>query len=229
MSREQLCDILNTYNLTYRKIIMSSLEVERTSRFAFRKDRRFIFAMMALSSLAGLIVSLVLSVDALRIAENPDLVLSCDVNAALSCGDVARSWQASLLGFPNAYLGMIAEAVVLTLAIAGLGGVKFPRWYMLSAQAVYTLGLVFAYWLFYQSYVNIGALCPWCLVITVSTTLVFVYMTKINVLEGNLAPKKLNDELKSLFDADGDFFLVLTWFCILAGLIIYKYGPVLFG
>lgn len=208
---------------------MSSLEVERTSRFAFRYDRRFMFAMMALSSLLSLVASFVLSVDALRIAADPDLVLSCDVNTVLSCGSVARSWQASLFGFPNAYLGMIAEAVVLTIAIAGMGGVKFPRWYMLSAQVVYTLGLVFAYWLFYQSYFNIGSLCPWCLVITVSTTLVFIYMTKINVLEDNLPPKRLQNFLKGLFAVDGDFYLALVWFCLLLTLILYKYGPVLFG
>lgn len=208
---------------------MSSLTAESKPRFAFRHDRRFMFAMMAVSSFISLIASFVLSVDALRIAENPDLVLSCDLNAVLSCGDVARSWQASLFGFPNAYLGMIAEAVVLTVAIAGIGGVKFPRWYMLAAQGVYTLGLIFAYWLFYQSYFNIGALCPWCLVITVSTTLVFVYMSKINILEDNLPPKRLRESLKSWLASDADFFILATWFLLLAALILYKYGPVLLG
>ena len=43
------------------------------------------------------------------------------------------------------------------------------RWLMRAAQVGYTIGLLFAYWLFYQAYFKIGALCPWCLLITVTT------------------------------------------------------------
>jgi hypothetical protein len=39
---------------------------------------------------------------------------------------VAQAWQVSVLGFPNAFLGLIAEPVVVTLAVAALGGVRFP-------------------------------------------------------------------------------------------------------
>lgn len=223
----QLRELCSSCNSTIQKAIMSSPET--SSRWAFRHSTRFMFAMMALSSFISLIASFVLSVDALHIAANPDISLSCDLNAVLSCGNVARSPQASLFGFPNAYLGMIAEAVVLTLAVAGLGGVKFPRWYMLTAQSIYTLGLVFAYWLFYQSYFNIGSLCPWCLVITVSTTLVFWYMTKINVVEGHLPPRGLRKRLRGFMDADADVFTLLAWFTLLTAMIFYKYGPVLLG
>ncbi len=76
--------------------------------------------------------------------------------------------------------------MVITIAVAALGGVRFPRWFMLSAQVVYSIGLVFAYWLFYQAYFVIGAMCPWCMLITITTTLVFASMTRVNILEGNL-------------------------------------------
>ena len=75
---------------------------------------------------------------------------------------------------------------MITIAVASLGGVRFPRWFMFAAQVVYTLGVVFAYWLFYQSMFNIGALCPWCLLVTVSTTLVFATLTHVNIRDGNL-------------------------------------------
>ncbi|MDD9204882.1 vitamin K epoxide reductase family protein, partial [Georgenia sp. 10Sc9-8] len=84
-----------------------------------------------------------------------------DINSAISCGAVAQAWQASLFGFPNAFLGLIAEPVVITIAVASLAVVRFPRWFMAAAQVVYLLGLVLAYWLFAQSYFVIGALCPW--------------------------------------------------------------------
>ena len=36
---------------------------------------------------------------------------------------------------------------------------------MCGAQVVSTLGLGLAYWLFSQAMFDIGALCPWCLVV----------------------------------------------------------------
>ena len=32
----------------------------------------------------------------------------------------------------------------------------------------------------------IGALCPWCLLVTLSTTLVFTSLTHVNIRDGNL-------------------------------------------
>ena len=104
----------------------------------------------------------------------------------ISCATVGLTWQANLLGFPNAFLGLISEPVVITIAVASLGGVRFPRWFMVSAQVVYSIGFIFAYWLFYEAYFVIGALCPWCLLITLTTTVVFFSMSRVNVLEGNL-------------------------------------------
>ena len=142
------------------------------------------YVEMLISSVLGLIASLVLSIEAITLAENPAAVLSCDLSSKISCGAVSESWQAHLFGWPNSFLGLIAEPVVITVALAALGGVRFPRWFMLTAQGFYTIGLVFAWWLFSQSYFVIGKLCPWCLLITVTTTLVFMSLTRVNILDG---------------------------------------------
>lgn len=191
---------------------------------------RWTYVEMLASSIIGLIASLVISIEALELAKDPFADLSCNINAVLSCGTVGSSWQASLLGFPNAYLGLIAEPVVITIAVAALGGVRFPRWFMNSAQVVYSIGLLFAYWLFYQSFFVIGALCPWCLLITITTTLVFMSMTRVNILDGNLplspgAYRTLSAWLKAGADTLG----VIIIFAVLAAAIVLKYGSELFG
>jgi len=187
-------------------------------------DRRHVGAYLEMlaSSLLGLVASLVLSVDAVRLAEDPYADLSCNISSTISCAKVGLTWQANLLGFPNAFLGLIAEPVVITLAVAALGGVRFPRWFMLAAQAVYTIGLAFAYWLFYQAYFVIGAMCPWCMLITVTTTLVFASMTRVNILEGNLGAgtkRVLERPLRLGLDLAG----VLIIFAVLAAMVLYKY------
>jgi uncharacterized membrane protein len=189
-----------------------------------------VWLMMLLASVASLVASFVLSIDALRIAEDPTVDLGCNINSVISCGTVAGAWQASLLGFPNAFLGLVTEPVVITLAVAGLAGVRFPRWIMLAAQVVYTIGLVFAYWLFHQAMFDIGALCPWCLLVTVATTLVFFEMTRINILDRNFyLPARAQTALESMVRLRVDAILVVVWLLVLTLLIVLRHGEALFA
>ncbi|WP_234346575.1 vitamin K epoxide reductase family protein [Cellulomonas timonensis] len=197
---------------------------------ALRHSRGWIFGTMLFSALISLTASFVLSVDAIALAADPGAELSCDINSVVSCGAVGLSWQASLLGFPNAFLGLIAESVVITIAVASLGGVRFPRWFMFSAQIVYTIGLVFAYWLFQQSMMVIGSLCPWCLLVTLSTTLVFSTLTHYNIRENNLfLPPRLQRSAREFVDSDNDVIVVAAWLVVLVALVLLKYGAALFA
>ncbi len=195
-----------------------------------RQSSTTVWAVMLVSSLASLAASLVLSTEALTLAKDPTADLGCNINAVLSCGTVANSWQASLLGFPNAFLGLIAEPVVITIAVASLGGVRFPRWFMLAAQGVYTIGLLFAYWLFYEAMFDIGALCPWCTLVTVATTLVFFEMSHVNIRDNNLyLPRRLHESLAWAVRANLDLLLVVVWLLFLALLVVLHYGDALFA
>ena len=195
-----------------------------------RHHNAWIFGTMLFSACVSLLASFVLSIDAVRLAENPGTVLSCNINAVVSCGTVAVSWQASLFGFPNAFLGLVAEPVVITVAVASLGGVRFPRWFMFAAQIVYLLGVFFAYWLFHQSMFVIGALCPWCLLVTVSTTLVFATLTHVNIRDGNLfLPARAQRAAAGFVAADLDTIVVTIWLLVLALAVVTRYGGTLFG
>lgn len=195
-----------------------------------RHANTWIFGTMLVSACLSLLASFVLSVDAVRLAADPQTSLACNINSVISCGAVGTSWQAGLLGFPNAFLGLAAEPVVITIAVAGLGGVRFPRWFMFSAQVVYTIGVVFAYWLFYQSLFHIGALCPWCLLVTVSTTLVFATLTHVNIRDGNLLlPSRMQAGLRNAVNADLDAIAVTIWLLALALLVVSTYGSTLLG
>ena len=178
---------------------------------------------MLVGSGIGLIAAFVLAVDALTLAANPDAIFSCDISAKISCGTVGTTWQANLLGFPNAYLGLISEPVVITVAIAALGGVLFPRWFMLTAQAFYSIGFTFAYWLFFQSYFVIGALCPWCLTITLTTTLVFFSITRVNILDGNLRFGTATPKIQSMVRSWIDVYVMVIILAVLAAMVAVRY------
>ncbi len=188
-----------------------------------RPPSRWPFGEMLVSSLIGLFASFVLSVDAIILAANPDAELSCNINSQISCGAVGTTWQANLFGWPNAFLGLVAEPVVITVAILGLARVRFPRWFLLTAQFVYTLGFIFALWLFYQSYFNIHALCPWCLLVTVTTILVWTSMTRVNIEAGNFGDG-VRRKLEPALSYNADIFGSILLIAILAAMVVYNYA-----
>ena len=194
-----------------------------------RAYRKTYWAMLVSSSLS-LIASLVLSYDAVKLAGSPSSKLSCDINAVVSCGKVAKSWQSTLLGFPNSYLGLMLEPVVITVAIAGLTLVVFPRKFMRVAHVGYALGLLFAFWLLSQSLFVIHALCPWCLLVTISTVTVFSTITRIVILENvwNFSDE-FQDKLANFLDRGWGRVLYTVTYAVLILAIYFKYGQDLFA
>ena len=194
------------------------------------RDNRWIFISMLIGAVGSLIASFVLSVEAVELARNPDAVLACSINVVLNCATVGIHPSAHLLGFPNSFLGLMAEPVVITVAIAGLAGVKFPRKFMFAAQIVYTIGFLFALWLFGTSYFVIGALCPWCLLVTATTTFVWFAITRYNIRENNLfLPNKVQKKLHRFVERDYDKLVMWGLIVFIVAAILVKYGPYLFS
>ncbi|MEP7205040.1 MAG: vitamin K epoxide reductase family protein [Candidatus Saccharibacteria bacterium] len=193
-------------------------------------DNRLIFVSMLIGAVLSLMAAFVLSVDAVELARNPDAQLSCSVNIIVNCATVSKHPSATLFGFPNSFLGLMAEPIVITVAIAGLAAVKFPRKFMFVAQICYSLGFIFAYYLFYISMFVIQALCPWCLLVLLSTTFVFFSMTRYNIREDNLyLPDKIARRAKAFIRKDYDkLTLAVVVVAIVAGIIL-KYGAELFA
>jgi uncharacterized membrane protein len=185
---------------------------------------RLTWIEMLISSLISLTASLVLSIDAWKLAKDPAVDLGCNISSTISCGTVAQAWQSTLLGFPNAFLGLIAEPVVITVAIAGLAGVTFPRLFMRIAVAIYGIGFLFAYWLFYQAYFEIGALCPWCLLVTLSTTTVFITMFRVVVMDDLVFPEKIREKIKVGLKYNADTGVAVILIAVIISAIISKYS-----
>lgn len=194
------------------------------------RDDRWIFSSMLVGACLSLLASFVLTLEAITLAANPQAELSCSINAVINCATVSLHPSAHLFGFPNSLLGLISEPVVITVAVAGLAGVKFPRPFMFAAQIGYSLGLVFALWLLYMSYFVIGALCPWCLLVTLTTTMVWFAITRYNIRENNLyLPKKLQKSLHKFVEKDFDKLVMWGFIVLVVVAIIGKYGSDLFA
>ena len=202
---------------------------ETTTIERLRSYRKTYIAMLV-SSFLSLVAALVLAIDAVKLAAQPAGQLSCDINAVLSCGTVAKAWQSQLLGFPNSFIGLMTEPVVMTVAVAGLGLVTFPRWFMRAAHIVYGAGLIFALWLLSQSLFVINSLCPWCLLVTGSTITVFSTITRVVLLENswNFAPER-QEKIVAFLERGWGRVMYAGSYATIAIVIFVKYGSELFN
>lgn len=189
------------------------------------KRRQLAALALLLGSGLGLLASFVLSIEALTLAKNSHAVLNCDLNAAISCSVVANHWSAALLGFPNSFIGMMTLPVMVTIGVALLAGAKFPKWFMWGAQLGAVVGLLFAGWMFYMSYVDIGALCPWCLTLDSGMLLVCYGLTRYNVVTGAIGGKRM----RKFVDRGFDTFLLVLAAVVIVVVILATFGHELFA
>ena len=118
-----------------------------------------------IAGVLGLAAALTLTIEKIEILINPDYVPSCSINPVLSCGSVMITPQASVFGFPNPLIGIVAFTVVVVTGVLAIGKVRLPRWYWAGLATGTLLGVVFIHWLIFQSLYRIGALCPYCMVV----------------------------------------------------------------
>ncbi|MEU9040865.1 MULTISPECIES: vitamin K epoxide reductase family protein [unclassified Kitasatospora] len=140
--------------------------------------------LLFLGGLIGLAASAVLTFDKLRILENPSYIPSCNINPVISCGSVMRTEQAEVFGFPNPLLGLAAFGALAAIGAGLLSGAAYRRWFWLGLHAGTALGVVFVHWLVDQALYEIGALCPYCMVVWATVVALFWYTTLHNLRSG---------------------------------------------
>ncbi|MET9403795.1 vitamin K epoxide reductase family protein [Kitasatospora sp. NPDC002965] len=140
--------------------------------------------LVLLCGLIGLAASAVLTFDKLRILEDPSYIPSCNINPVISCGSVMRTEQAEVFGFPNPLLGLAAFGALAAIGAGLLAGAAYRRWFWLGLQAGTLFGLGFVHWLIDQALYDIGALCPYCMVVWAAVVALFWYTTLHNLRSG---------------------------------------------
>ena len=191
-----------------------------------KQDKRQKIAEISLLTGAGvgLLASFILSIETLVLAKTPNTVLGCDLNAVISCSSVAQHWSASLLGFPNSFIGVMTLPVMVTIAVALLAGAKFPKWFMQAAQVGTIIGMIFAIWMFYMSYVEIGVLCPWCLTLDLGMLMIMFGLTRYNILQKNISCRCA----QKIVGGGYDVLVVVSLVVAVIVAIIAKFGSQLF-
>lgn len=188
-------------------------------------SHKWIFGVLLAFGVIGLIASFVLAVEEFHLLKNPDAILSCSFNLVLNCAAVMKTWQATAFGFPNMYIGLMGFPLVIMIALLGLSKVQLPKWFLIGAEGGIVFWTLFAYWLFFNSVYVIGVLCPWCLVVTFSMTMLSAAITRYNLLHNTFGfSKKTNKKVTQFLASDFDKVIVAGWLVLLAALVIVRFG-----
>ncbi|WP_428953742.1 vitamin K epoxide reductase family protein [Streptomyces sp. cg35] len=142
--------------------------------------------LIVLTGVAGLLASWVITLDKFKLLEDPNFTPGCSLNPVVSCGNIMKSAQASVFGFPNPMLGLVAYGMVICVGASLLAGARLPRWYWLGFNTGCLFGVGFVTWLQIQSLYRINSLCLWCCLAWAATIVLFWYVTSFNVRTGHL-------------------------------------------
>jgi uncharacterized membrane protein len=191
--------------------------------------------VFSLGAFAATLAAWFLAVDDRELLLHPDAILSCDLNSALSCSAVAKTWQATLLNFlgtpvPNAYIGLVAESVFVTVGVALVAGATFPKWFIRATLGGVLASTFFAYWLFYQEIFVIDALCPWCMVLLFAQTLMTIGLWHYASANDYLFfPPAIREKFSAWTATGYGFYLSILWYLLIVLLVVIIFGSRLFG
>ncbi|TAH36283.1 vitamin K epoxide reductase family protein [Candidatus Saccharibacteria bacterium] len=176
----------------------------------------------------GTFASAAITIEKITLLQHPGSSFICDLNPVISCGNVMESKQANAFGFMNTLIGLIGFPIVITIGAAMLAGAKFRRWFWFGMLAGLSLGMVFAYWLLFQSMYRIGALCPYCLSVDIALTTAWWYLVLYLFGRGY-------GRLSAQWQKIGNFArrhhldILIFWFVLVTALILhrfwYYFGP----
>ena len=158
-----------------------------------------------IAGVIGLAAAATLLVEKIEMLINPAYVPSCSLNPVLSCGSVMVRPEASVFGFPNPLIGVVSFTLVVVTGVLAVAGVALPRWYWTGLMIGTALGAVFVHWLIYESLYEIGALCPYCMVVWAVTIPLLVVVSAIA-----LRPLAANPAARALYH--WRWPLVVLWF-----------------
>jgi len=197
-----------------------------------KKSVRSAYYVLLVGAILALAAAFVLSLEKIHLLQNPDAILSCSFNLVLNCTAVMQTWQASVFfGIPNMYIGLISFPVLIAVAVAALwGGAAFNKGFLKATNIGVLFGTLFAYWLFFNSLYAIQVLCPWCLIVTFSCTLMLSAITYINLRENTWNfSKTLNDKIQKFLKGGYEQLIVASWIVLMIVLVVLKFGDALFA
>lgn len=135
-----------------------------------------------------------------------------------------RTPQAELFGFPNPFIGIVAYAVVIAIAVGVLAGARFANWYWWLVWAGTLAGSVFTLWLWWQTTFEINTLCLYCMIVWCVQTVLLVHTTARNARAGIFGTRMIGVGYSSAWA----WLIAIALLVVAFGVIAIRFATVIF-
>ncbi len=171
---------------------------------------------LAVASAIGIVSGTITIIDKIALLKEPAAGSFCDVSAQVGCTPVLLAPQSSVLGPPNALLGIVMFAVLGTSGLVAATGGRMSPGYRQAMVGLSVFFALFLSWYMYQVAFVIGSLCPFC---TVCAGAVLVTVLATTRLAADPAGSRFQRLLASAGRGSTDVVVVVGWGVLIAAML----------
>jgi uncharacterized membrane protein/protein-disulfide isomerase len=173
----------------------------------------------------GLAAAVASSVVHYRLLTVPGYASFCDVNATVSCAQAYLSPYGSFLGVPVAVAGVLFFLLILLIvAIGGRASSGIRESVPAYVFALSTVGLAFALYLAWASYIQLKTFCMLCAVTYASVIALFIISGGATTLPMTTLPRRALRDLRTMFSSPVALSVALLYIVGAASVIAYFPG-----
>jgi uncharacterized membrane protein len=175
--------------------------------------------VMLVASVLGIGSGMVTVVEKIGLLADPGSSAFCDINSAIGCSPVLLAPQSSVLGPPNAAIGIVMFGMLAAAGLAGVMGTTFPRSYRWFLLGLSTFFGMFLTWYMWQVGFAIGSLCPFCVVCAGSVMAITLAAWRLASADVPHAARGVGGALATASRSGLDVIVVAGWTALIAGIL----------
>lgn len=160
----------------------------------------------------GIVSGSITIMDKISLLKNPAGGSFCDISSSVGCTPVLLSWQSSVLGPPNALLGVVMFAVLATAGAVWATGGRLAAGFNNAMLGLSVFFAAFLTWYMFEVAYSIGSLCPFCTVCAASVLLTVLGTNRLAAATGLGVSRRL---ARGNWDVLG----VIGWGAIIAAML----------
>lgn len=169
--------------------------------------------LVLVASVAGIISGSITIVDKISLLKNPAAGSFCDISSTVGCTPVLLSWQSSVLGPPNALLGVIMFAVLAASGGAWATGGRLTAGFNDAMVGLSVFFAAFLTWYMFEVAFSIGSLCPFCTVCAAAVLTTSVGTNRLAAATGSGLAQRLAR-------GNWDVLIAVGWAAIIAAMLV---------
>ncbi len=164
----------------------------------------------------GIVSGSITIMDKIALLKDPAAGSFCDISSTVGCSPVLLAWQSSVLGPPNALLGVIMFAVLATAgAVVGSAG-RLVAGFHNAMLGLAVFFAAFLTWYMFEVAYSIGSLCPFCTVCAGAALTIVLGTNRMVAANGSGGVQRLASRLAS---GGWDVLIVLGWAAVIAAML----------